>query len=297
MAATWAATPDDAVASIESGQTVALGGFLSMRHPMALVRALLRRGVRDLTIVAPAGGIDADLMIAAGAVRRIVFGVCSLDLVGPAPAFRRAAEAGRLEAVDFGVSALGRALEAGWRGLPEQPARYLIGSDLKNHHPARPHPERRDLVNLPALRPDVCLIHADRVSRDGDARFKAAGLDLYLAWASDRVIVSAERVVDRDRLAAYDGAVLARDHVHVVVEAPWGAHPTSCPTDYAADVDYALDYRDHIAGAADQGLAARDYYDGDEAGHRAAMGVATVLELRRLAESGGMLGWTAPSTN
>ncbi len=297
MAPVWSSTVDEAVASIRRGQTVALGGFLSTRHPMALVRALLRRNVRDLVIIAPAGGIDADLMIASGAVRKIIFGACSLDLAGPAPAFRRAAESGTVATVDYGVASLYRAFEAGWRGLPAQPARYLLGSAMRPYHPARNHRDRADLVCLPALRPDVALIHADRATVDGDVRFLVPALDMALAWASERVIVSVERVVDRSSGAHWGSAGIARDHVHVLVEAPWGAHPCSCPPEYSADLAYIMDYRDRLASDEKPESAARHYFESPEQDYRKRIGVAAASELRKLATSGGQLGWNAPLMN
>lgn len=286
----WVISADEAVAPIESGATIGLGGFLSMRHPMALVRALLRRKLKDLTVVAPAGGIDIDLLIASGAVHKAVIGVCSLDLAGPAPAFRKAAEDRSIDVVDIGVSSLYRALEAGWRDLPEMPASYTLADEMLAHHPGRRDPEHPALIRIPAIRPDFALIHADRASRRGDVRLSAPALDVPLAWASKKVVVSVERIIDEGDLAHWGATGISRDHVDVLVPAPFGAHPTSCPPDHAPDFEAIVDYRE----AAEKGSVAA--IPADEESYRKNVGVARLIELRRLASRGGLAAWNLPQT-
>lgn len=290
MAMKWACDADEAVASIASGATVGLGGFLSMRHPMALVRALLRRNLRDLTIVAPAGGMDVDLLVASGAVRRIFVGVCSLDLAGPAPAFRKAAEERSIEVVDIGVSSLYRALEAGWRDLPDMPANYSLSDEMLARHPGRRDAERPEIIHIPAIRPDVALIHAERAGRRGDLRLSAPALDVQIAWASRVVIASVEKVVDGADLAGWGMTGIPKDHVDVVVPIPFGAHPTSCPPDHATDFEAIVDYRERMEKGGAIALAA------DEETYRKEVGVARLIELRRLASRGGLAAWNLHQT-
>lgn len=283
----WVENPDDAVKTIETGQSVVIGGFLSTRHPMALIRALLRKGVRDLTIVAPGGGIDLDLLIAFGAVRRVILGVGSLDLVGPAPHFRRAAEAGEIEVIDFGGTAIARALEAAARGLRQAPARALLGSDLRATHPGTPDNAEPAVLHLPAMEVDIALIHAERADCDGNLRLFAPYLDTIMAAGAKRVIASVEHVVSRESLSGWGSAGIPRAQVDVIVQAQLGAHPTGCYPDYAPDYEHLLDYVE-AAGAGPEALRA-GFVAPDEHAYRAGLPVTRVLELRALATSGGRL--------
>lgn len=108
----------DAIARIRDGETVAFGGYFQHRHPMALVRELIRQGRRDLHIVTPLGGIDTELALACGIAGTITFGFVSMDALGQSPAFRRAIDSGDVAPVEYGDLALIRAMEAAERGLP-----------------------------------------------------------------------------------------------------------------------------------------------------------------------------------
>lgn len=256
---------------------------------MALVRALARKNLRDLTIIAPGGGLDVDLLVGCGAVRRVLIGVCSLDLVGPAPYFRRAAEAGVLDVVDFGGAALARALEAASRGLPEVPVRVLLGSDLRRFHPGREDASDPAILHLPALAPDVALVHAERADADGNLRFFAPSLDEVIAWSAKHVVASVEQVMPRDALPRWGYAGVPGARVDVLVHAPLGAHPTGCYPDYAPDYESLIEYAQD-AEAGSSGDALRDRWIGaDEQRHRAQLTPGRVLELRSLASSGAFL--------
>jgi glutaconate CoA-transferase subunit A len=285
----WVPTTDAAVASIEDGQCIAIGGFLSVRHPMALVRALARKGVRDLTVVTPGGGIDIDLLVAAGAVGKLIIGVCSLDVVGPAPSFRRAAESGAVEVTDYGVATIARSLEAAARGLAGATGRLLLGSALRDYHPGHPDDADPSLWHMPALAVDVALIHAERADRDGNLRFFAPGLDAVIAWGARRVVASVERVVPRDALAQWGTAGVPRSKVDCLVSVPFGAHPTSSYPDYATDYETLIAYAATAAQPFD--VADGGWIAGD-AQYRAAVTVERLLELRALAGSGGWLTWS-----
>src|SRR3984893_6208207 len=101
-------TLDDIVGELRDGMTVGIGGGGSRRKPMAAVRAILRAGVRDLTVVAY-GGPDVGLLCAAGRVRKVVYSFVTLDSIALAPHFRKARQAGSIEAmeVDEGMFYLG----------------------------------------------------------------------------------------------------------------------------------------------------------------------------------------------
>ena len=127
----------EAVADIEDGATVGLGGAVTASHPMALVRALARRGARDLTLVAPVAGIEVDLLIASGCVRRVIgsyVGVEGLAAVGPV--YRRAMEQGEIEMVDLDEAHCVMGLRAAGHKLPFMPWRGGVGTSFSQLNPS-----------------------------------------------------------------------------------------------------------------------------------------------------------------
>ena len=150
-------TIDDVVASIRDGMTVGIGGWGSRRKPMALVRALVRSPVRDLTIVSY-GGPEVGLLCRAGKVRRVVYSFVSLDSIALEPHFRNARQSGAVQTteLDEGMFLLGLQAAA-WR-VPFLPTRVGLGSDVMRLNPAlatvkSPYADGEVLVAMPGARP------------------------------------------------------------------------------------------------------------------------------------------------
>jgi glutaconate CoA-transferase subunit A len=249
--------PDDVVGRLRSGMTIGVGGWGSRRKPMALVRAILRSEIDDLTVVSH-GGPDVGMLCAAGKVRRLVFAFVSLDTIPLEPHYRNARETGSIECteLDEGMVLLGLQAAA-WR-VPFLPTRVGLGSDLFRVNPElrtvrSPYPSHdldggtEELVAVPALRLDAALCHLNRADARGNAQF--LGPDPYfddlMIEAADASFVSCERIVDTADLAK-GGCVhtlrVNRLFVEGVIEAPNGAHPTSCDPDYGRDEDFQQAY-------------------------------------------------------
>ena len=250
-------TEDEVVARLRSGMTIGIGGWGSRRKPMSLVRAILRSGLHDLTIVAY-GGPDVGLLCAAGKVKRLVYGFVSLDSIPLEPHFRTARESGAVDVTEYDEGMLQWALYAASLRLPFLPARAGLGSDVIRLNPelrtvASPYPDGEELLAVPALPLDAALIHLNRADAAGNAQF--LGPDLYFddlfAAAAEHAYVSCERIVPTGELAAGGGLASLRIHrwmIEGVVEAPNGAHFTSCAPDYERDEGFQ---RGYAAAAAD----------------------------------------------
>lgn len=255
------ATLADAASLVRDGATVALGGGLCARLPMALVRELIRAGRRDLHLVGSAHSIDVDLLIAAGAVK-----VCEESYVGfeqdlgLAPAFRRAAEGGTVEVRESCCVSILNQLRAAEMGLPFLPVRGLKGTDILSLHPEYGMVTcpftGEELVALPALVPDVALVHAPVGDRHGNLHIdQPYVLDERFAHASRMVVATVDRLVPTAQVAAA-GVVIPAHCVAAVVEAPFGAHPSSCYPGYAYDRPALEAY---VAAAGGDGIG--DYLD------------------------------------
>ena len=238
---------DRAAALVADGSVVALGGGLSARLPMALVRELVRQGRQGLHVVGSAHGIDVDLLVAAGAVA-----VCEESYVGfeqdlgLAPAYRRAAESGTVEIRESCCGTILAQLRAAELGLPFLPARGVKGSDMRRFHPEYAEvtcPFTGEvLVAVPPLRPDVALIHAPFGDRRGNLHLdQPYVLDERFAAASRRVVATVDRLASTDEVVRA-GVTVPAHLVAAVAEVPYGAHPSSCYPGYAYDRPYLADY-------------------------------------------------------
>ncbi|AVH59302.1 MULTISPECIES: CoA transferase subunit A [Streptomyces] len=242
-------TAEDVVARLRSGMTIGIGGWGSRRKPMALVRALLRTGITDLTVVSY-GGPDVGLLAAAGRIRKLVTAFVTLDSIPLEPHYRAARESGAFELMEVDEAMFMWGLHAAANRLPFLPVRAGIGSDVMRVNPAlrtvtSPYADeasgiREEFVAMPALRLDAALVHMNRADRAGNGQY--LGPDPYFddlfCEAADAAYVSCERVVDTAELtkeAAPQTLLLKRSSVTAVVEAPNGAHFTSCVPDHGRD--------------------------------------------------------------
>jgi glutaconate CoA-transferase subunit A len=237
-------TADAAVARLADGMTVGIGGWGSRRKPMALIRALLRSPVKDLTVVSFAGP-DLGMLCAAGKVRRAVFGFASLDSIPLEPYFRAARQAGTIEASEIDEGMLQWGLYAAALRLPFLPTRAGLGSDALSLNPwlrtvRSPYDDGEELVAMRALELDAALVHVHRADQQGNAQILGpdAYFDDLFCLAAKQRIVSCERIVPTEGLAAGGPIQTLRIHrwmVDAVVEAPRGAAFTSCEPDYPRD--------------------------------------------------------------
>ncbi len=237
-------TADAAVAPLADGMTIGIGGWGSRRKPMALIRALLRSPVKDLTVVSFAGP-DLGMLCAAGKVRRAVFGFASLDSIPLEPYFRAARQAGTIEASEIDEGMLQWGLYAAALRLPFLPTRAGLGSDALSLNPwlrtvRSPYDDGEELVAMRALELDAALVHVHRADESGNAQLLGpdAYFDDLFCLAAKHRIVSCERIVPTEDLAAGGPLPTLRIHrgmVDAVVEAPRGAAFTSCEPDYPRD--------------------------------------------------------------
>ncbi|MEU1132211.1 CoA-transferase [Streptomyces sp. NPDC005900] len=244
-------TPEEIVGRLSSGMTLGIGGWGSRRKPMALVRALLRSDVTDLTVVSY-GGPDVGLLAAAGRVRKLITAFATLDSIPLEPHFRAARERGALELVEWDEAMLMQGLTAGAQRLPFLPIRAGLGSDVPRVNPGlrtvtSPYEDGEELVAVPALRMDAALVHMNRADRFGNGQY--LGPDPYFddlfCEASDTAYVSCERIVDSAELTAHAAPqtmLVSRHAVTGVTETPHGAHFTSCVPDYGRDEPFQQAY-------------------------------------------------------
>jgi len=241
------ASLSDAAALVADGAVVALGGGLSARLPMALVRELIRKRRTGLHLVGSAHSIDVDMLVGAGAVRRCEESYVGFEQdLGLAPAYRRAAEEGTIEVAESCCATILAQLRAAEMGVPFLPVRGVRGSDIVSLHPEYAEVTcpftGETLVAVPALRPVVALLHAPSGDRYGNLHLEQPYvLDERFASASRMVVATVDELVSTEQVAA-SGVTIPGHLVAAVTLAPFGAHPASCYPRYAYDRSHLREY-------------------------------------------------------
>ena len=275
-------TIEAALARLSDGMTIGIGGWATRRKPMALVRAIAQSDLKDLTIVS-FGGPDVGLLAATGKVGKLVFAFVSLDQYPLDPHFRAARESG-LEVFELDEGLLHWGLRAAAMKLPFLPSRVGDGTDIIRQKEfgtvKSPFADGETFVAMPAVKLDAALLHVHRADVRGNAVTLSADpfFDELMARAADTVIVSAEKIVstaELDMKAQGPRNLFERALVSSVVEAPFGAHPTSASPDYPLDLDHLKTYVE-AAGSPEAWAGYRtDYVELDPEAYLAAVGGAS----------------------
>jgi glutaconate CoA-transferase subunit A len=230
---------------------LAVGGMHMHNNPMELARELIRRPrhiVRLLT--SPSGCMAADLLIGARLVDEVATSYIGFEHLGLAPCYRRRAESNQLRILELCEGAIVHGLYAGASGLPFVP--LPPGLDLADTPRANPDCYRtvidpytgKPAVAVPAIRPDVALVHAQSADEQGNAVFSPAHFtDRLMAMAARAVILQVERLSEPDEVArAPAGCVLPGFLVSAVVIAPGGCLPTASHGHYSYDEEGLREY-------------------------------------------------------
>lgn len=237
----WVDDVASLVSGVRSGDRISVSGFHFTRAPIAQLLALAEAGVRDLTYVAWGGGLPLELLLDRGLVSRATLCFSSLDVLGPAPRFRRAVESGALELDEWTALGMISGLRAAGENLAFEVLQEPAGSSLADGF-SRPvadpfGSDRAPASAVPPLPVDVLLLHAQRADEDGNVEIAGArGFDMPASFAARQVLVTVEERVPRGQLGAPRSFVLPRTFVTKLAVAPFGAYPSSCLPYYPADL-------------------------------------------------------------
>ncbi len=241
-------TLSQAASLLNSGETLALGGMNLYRRPVAVVRELLKRDVRDLTLLCYTAAYESDLLIGARRVKAIRTCYCGLEAFGLAPMFTSLATRGELKVIEESEGSLAFGLRATLARVGFMPGPGWIGTDMLKVRPDvkvidDPY-TGKPVAAFPAIKCDVAVIHAPIADRFGNARLGGnLAVDSDLSMIADRVIIAAEEIVDQ-----LDAPLdLTGLNVTAVVHSPHGAWPTSCYPNYSLDGEEILRYLEACA--------------------------------------------------
>ena len=247
------------------GMSIAIGGYLTANKPMALIREIIKKGAKNLTIISLPSGIDLDLLISAGCVAKVICPYVGMESFSPiAPFYRQKAQKGELEIKEVDVALVILMLRAAALNLPYLPWKGVIGtsipelnSDLKVIEDPFGNGE---LVAVPAFSPDLALIHAAQSDVYGNTQHNGRSfIDGLIARASTKTLVQVEKIISNEEIKLNSlNTTIPCAIVDGVILAPFGAHPLSSQKYYEVDKGHIKEYVD----------SASKYLKGEEDGFK-----------------------------
>lgn len=241
---------------VADGDFLYIGGYIC-RTPFSAVHELIRQGRKDLTITRSNASEDFDMLIGAGVVKRFISTFLSLGLYGLGRCYRRSIEQGiphKVELEEYTNLSLPMMLMAGSMGMPFVPVKDMVGTDLMKvssfmgdgKYKVIDSPfDGTPTLLVPALNPDLAIIHVQQSDDEGNAQVWGIGGDCKVgANASGKVIVSCERIVGRDVVGKDPSRTIVPSiKVVAVVEEPFGSHPGYTPGFYDVDLNFGYLYQ------------------------------------------------------
>lgn len=232
-------TLEQAAELVSDGDKVGIGGSTLSRTPMAMIWQLIRAGKKHLDVSRSIVSSEGDLLFASGICDRIQTSWFSQGIVwGISKVMRHYVESGQTRYDEWSHLAMGLRFRAGAMGVPYLPMRPMLGSDVLRMRPEAlatkcPFTDE-DLLLVPALNPDVALIHVQRCDAYGNAQLDGLSfMDIDLALAANRVILTTERIVSNDQIRRNpDQTKIPFIAVDAVVEVPYGCAPHECTNVY-----------------------------------------------------------------
>lgn len=238
-------TLPDAVSRIPSGATIALGGSLLRRQPMALIHELIRQDITGLHLLTWATTLATDMLAAAGAIRRWEGIYAGFFRHGLAPNFRRAVQDGTIETHDYSESAFVARFRAAGMGLSFLPSKALLGTGMRDNSPEEIKPitcpfSGDTYLALKAAETDFTLLHGYVADEYGNVQWPVVrdsdDIDQMMASASKRLIVTVEKIVPHAEIVRRPALTyIPHTLVEAVIETPYGAHPTATDGFYNED--------------------------------------------------------------
>ncbi len=250
----------DVASFVRDGDVVGTGGSTLSRTPMALIWALIRARRERLTCCRSITSSDGDLLFGSGVCNHIVTSWFSQSILwGVSKVMRHYVETGKTRFEEWSHMAMGMRLRAGAMGVPFMPIRSMLGSDVLKQRPEAKEIDcpftGEKLLLVPALNPDVALIHVQRCDPYGNAQIDGLQfMDLDLAMAANKVILSTERIVSNDQIRrAPDHTKIPFFAVDAIVEVPYGCAPHECYGAYEPMIKHLEYYvglvnKDPVAG-------------------------------------------------
>lgn len=234
---------------VQDGDLVGIGGLSFWRKPISACREIIRQNKKSLTICTFVGGIDVDLLIAAGCVTEVRSCFVGMEIFGMAPHYKKAVESGSIKISEESEASIALGLRASYLKVPFMPLKGIIGTDMpKVREDVKqfedPLGSGTTLMALPKIDLDVAILHVPYADEKGNGNIAGAvWMDADMAKTAKKTIVICEKLVETEDIRYLPGkAQLPRQTTDVVIKIPFGAHPTSCYNQYTFDALHIQSY-------------------------------------------------------
>ncbi len=236
---------------IEDGDSVVMGAALEAAIPFAVGHEIIRQGRKNLTLIGPISDMLFDQIIGSGCVKKVVAAWVGNVIMGVGYNLRRAIEEEnprKIEIEDYTNFTISLALHAGALGIPFIPTKSLLGTGMISKR--QPFKEmkcpytKEKLVLVPALKPDVAIVQAQRADEEGNTHFwGGSGVTKEAALAARKIVVVVEEIVSKKVIQRDPNRTLIPGFlVNAVIRQPWGAHPSPVQGYYNRDHEKYMTY-------------------------------------------------------
>ncbi|MHA1413226.1 MAG: CoA transferase subunit A [Promethearchaeota archaeon] len=241
---------EDAIENlVEDGDLIGIGGLSFWRKPMSACRQLIKQNKRDLSICTFVGGIEIDMLVAAGCVSEVRSCFIGMEIFGMAPNYRKAVESGKIRIREETEATIALGLKASYLKVPFMPLKGIIGTDFSKIREdlkeiEDPLGSGVKVMVVPKIDIDVAILHVPYADKYGNANIPGAvWMDDDLAKTAKKTIITCEKLVETEDIRYLPGkAQLPMQTTSAVVKIPFGAHPTSCYPLYTFDALHIQKY-------------------------------------------------------
>jgi glutaconate CoA-transferase subunit A len=234
---------DDAISTfVQDGDLVGFGGLSFWRKALSGCREIIRQNKKDLSICTFVGGLEVDMLIAAGCVSEVRSCFVGMEIFGMAPHFRKAVESGSVKISEESEASIALGLRASYLKVPFMPLKGIIDTDLSKVRKdikeiEDPLGSGIKLMALPKIDLDVAILHVPYADEYGNGNIPGAvWMDADMAKTAKRTIIICEKILEMEDIRHLPGkAQIPMQTTNAVVKIPFGAHPTSCYPFYTFD--------------------------------------------------------------
>jgi len=243
-------TLDEAISTyVQDGDLVGFGGLSFWRKPISACREIIRQDKKDLSLCTFVGGIEIDMLVAAGCASKVRASFVGMEIFGMAPNYRKAVESGLIEISEESEASIALGLRASYLKVPFMPLKGIIGTDMpkvRNDIKQFKDPLGSDteLMALPRIDLDVAILHVPYADEYGNGNIAGAvWMDDDMAKTAKKTIITCERLVETEDIKYLQGkAQIPMQTSNAVIKIPFGAHPTSCYDRYTFDALHIQEY-------------------------------------------------------
>ena len=234
---------------VQDGDLIGIGGLSFWRKPISACREIIRQKKRNLSLCTFVGGIEIDMLVAAGCASKVRACFVGMEIFGMAPHYRKAVESGLIKVSEESEASIALGLKSSYLKVPFMPLKGMIGTDFPKVRKdiiqfEDPLGSGTQLMALPKIDLDVAILHVPYADEYGNGNIAGAvWMDDDMAKTAKKTIITCEKLVETEDIRYLPGkAQIPMQTSDAVIKIPFGAHPTSCYDRYTFDALHIQEY-------------------------------------------------------